>query len=155
MSDSIELDLKVERELAINLFNQTWDYLDKTERTLDEDDLMVHMAHASRWHWSRVGGPEQAATGEWLCSRVYATLGRGESAMWHARRCLAICEAAGLDNYLPASAHEAIARSWCVLGNFEEAKKERNISYALAVELEDEDDRGVVEADLGTLPIPV
>ena len=76
---------------------------------------MIHRAHASRWHWARVGQPVNLARGEWLCSRVYSTLGRGEPALWHARRCVEINEAIGADDGreswdLPA-AYEAMARA--------------------------------------------
>ena len=150
----ITLEPTLERALAIDLFNHVWDLLDRNDRTQPEDDDMVHSVHASCYHWSRVGGPEQFAIGEWQCSRVYAVLGHGQEAMHHAQRCLQICTEAGFDNYIPASAHEAIARAWCVLGDFDAARQERNIAYGLAVDLDD-DDRGVIESDLATLPIPL
>ena len=121
-------------------------------RNASEDDLMIHAAHASRWHWGRAGGPEQWAIGDWLCSRVYAVLDRGEPALYHAQRCLSICEEYGMGNFVPASAHEALARAHAVRGDMEKARIERNLSYAAAIDLDD-DDRGVIEADLATLPI--
>lgn len=148
-----ELDPTVHRKLAIALFNRVWDYLDREDRTPAVDDAMVHAAHASCYHWSEVGGLEQLAIGEWQCSRVYAVLGHGEEAMWHAQRCLALCDEYGFENFIPASAHEAIARAWCVLGDVESACRERDLAYGLAVELDD-DDRGTIESDLATLPIP-
>ena len=62
-------------------------------------DEMIHAAHASRFHWSRAEGVTtiNLARGEWQCCRVYAVLGRGEPALWHARRCLAYVEAADAD----------------------------------------------------------
>lgn len=155
MSTVPQMDPTEERALAGALFNAVWDLLDRTDRTRADDDAMVHAAHASCYHWSKVGGPEQFAIGEWQCSRVYAVLGMGETSMWHARRCLALCEEYGFENFLPASAHEAISRAWCVLGDFDEARRERDLAYGLAVDLEDEDDRGVIESDLASLPIPL
>lgn len=63
---------------------------------LSDDDRMLHLAHASRHHWGEVvgstdlgqGGPANLARGEWLCSRVYAVLGRAEPARHHAERLL-------------------------------------------------------------------
>ena len=141
-----------ERRLASELFTLTWDYLGMASRNGSEDDLMIHAAHASRWHWGRAGGPEQWAIGDWLCSRVYAVLDRGEPALYHAQRCLSICEEYGMGNFVPASAHEALARAHAVRGDMEKARIERNLSYAAAIDLDD-DDRGVIEADLATLPI--
>ncbi len=47
-----------------------------------------------------------------------------------------------------------MARAYAVGGDVESAVVERNAAYALAVDLEDDDDRGVIESDLGSLPIP-
>ena len=150
----VAVDPATERAIAVELFNHVWSLLDVEGRTALEVDAMVHAAHASRWHWGRVGGPEQWAVGEWQCSRVYAVLGRGEQALYHAQRCLALTEEFPIDDFVAASAHEALARSFAVLGDVDSAVAERNLAYALAVDLEDDDDRGVIEGDLGTLPIP-
>jgi len=143
-----------ERALAVDLFNHVWALLDLADRSEADADAMVHAAHASRWHWGRVGGPEEWAIGEWQCSRVYAVLGRGTEALHHARRCLQVCEEFGIESFVRASAHEALARAHALLGDLDSARRERDRSYALAVGLDDDDDRAVVEADLATLPIP-
>ncbi len=146
------LDPLAERALATDLFNHVWSMLDLADRTAAQDDAMMHAAHASRWHWSSVGGPEQWAVGEWQCSRVYAVLGRGDQSLYHAQRCLDLCEENGIDAFVAASAHEALARAHAVRGDMAAARVERNLSYGVAVDLDD-DDRGVIEGDLATLPI--
>jgi hypothetical protein len=148
------LDPATERQVAIDLFNHVWRLLDVDPRTSEQDDAMVHAAHASRWHWGQVGGAEQRAVGEWQCSRVYAVLGRPVEALHHARRCLELSALEGVDPFVAASAHEALARAYAVAGDTESAIAERNAAYAIAVDLEDDDDRGVIESDLGTLPLP-
>src|SRR5436853_632320 len=74
------------RKMAAELFNSTWRLIAKKRRTKDEDDRMIHMAHASRYHWSVVGGSKEAAIGEWQISHVYALLRRPEPALYHAPR---------------------------------------------------------------------
>ena len=147
------LDLAVERRLAVDLFNHTWDLIAVPRRTAAQDDAMVHAAHASRWHWGNAGGPMEWAVGEWQCSRVYAVLGLAEASLRHGERCLELCETYGIGDYLPASAHEAIARAHAVAGDRDAALRHRDLAAALAAELEDLDDRAVVEADLATLPL--
>ena len=63
----------------------------------EDDDRMLHAAHASRYHWGEAPECEPAnlARGEWQISRVYMVLGRAEPAIWHAQRCLEHCEEAG------------------------------------------------------------
>jgi hypothetical protein len=48
------------------LFNDTWALLQKESWTTEEDDRMIHMAHASRFHWDNVGDDQTArsASGE-------------------------------------------------------------------------------------------
>ncbi len=99
-----ELDAASRRALASGLFNHVWTLLENPDRTKAQDDEMVHAAHASRYHWGEVGEPENLAIGDWQCSRVYATLGRGAPAVHHARRCLEITEEHGLRGWKLASA---------------------------------------------------
>ena len=91
--------------------------METEDRTQAQDDRMLHMAHASRHHWEQVGTPANLARGEWLCSRVYAVLGRGEPSLHHARRVLELCEEHGIGDWDLAFAHEALARAHAVAGD--------------------------------------
>ncbi len=67
------------RKRAAELFNGTWELLDKADRDETDDLNMIHQAHASRYLWGLVGKEPQLATGEWQVSRVYAALGMGQA----------------------------------------------------------------------------
>lgn len=69
--------------------------MQKEDRTRDEDDATLHMAHASRHHWGQIGKHVNFARGEWQCSRVYAVLGSPEPCLHHAQRVLDICQEQG------------------------------------------------------------
>ena len=153
-SDGQGIDVLTERQAAMDLFHRTWRYLDRDERAPEHDAAMIACAEASLWHWRRVGAPTQWAIGEWQCSRVHAVLGHGDDALVHARRSLEIAEADRVDDFVPASAHEALSRAYAVLGDLDAAREERNIAYRMALELDDEE-RDVIEHDLGTIPIPL
>jgi len=142
-----------ERALAAQLFNGTWTLLEKESRTPEEDDRLLHMAHASRFHWDNVGDDQNRAIGEWQCSRVYATLGRGEPALFHAQRCLEYATREGVDDWVSASAHEALARAQAVTGDLESARDSRDRALALALAITDAEDRAIVLADIDTLPL--
>lgn len=142
------VDAMGQRQLAVDLFNHVWRLLEMLDRTVEQDDEMVHAAHASRYHWGEVGDAANRARGEWQCSRVYAVLGRAEPALHHARRCLAICQEQGLGDWDLAAAWEALARACLVSGD--RAGLEQALEHgraALAGIMEDED-RQVAEADL-------
>lgn len=153
-SDDQGIDVITERQAAMDLFHRTWRHLDREDRTPEHDAAMIACAEASLWHWWRVGAPTQWAIGEWQCSRVHAVLGHGDEALAHARRCLEIAEADRVDDFVPASAHEALSRAYAALGDFDAAREERNLAYRIALELDDED-RDVIEHDLGTIAIPL
>ena len=51
-----------------------------------ETQTMIDMAHAAKYHWGKVGTPVNQVRGDYLCSRVYAFVGRAEPALHHARR---------------------------------------------------------------------
>ena len=152
---SVELDAATQRQLGVDLYNSTWVLLEKADRTPAETDEMIHRAHASRWHWARVGTDVNLARGEWLCSRVYAILGRGEPALWHARRCVEINEALPADAReswdLPA-AFEAMARASVVAGDSASGALWKAKATTALEDIPDADDRMPIEQDLATLP---
>src|ERR1700758_5319635 len=121
-SGSRALSSDDERKLAITYFNAVWSLMEKENRTTEDDDLMLHMAHASRYHWGEVGAPENVARGEWQGSRVYAVLNRGEPCLYHAHRALEVCVANGIGDWDIAFAYEALARAHAVSGDAEAAR---------------------------------
>jgi DNA-binding transcriptional MerR regulator len=147
-----ELDAADHRRLGKELFNHVWALLETPDRTPDQTDEMIHAAHASCWHWTVGGEPAHRARGEWQCSRVYAVLGRGEPALWHARRCLALCEAFELGDWDLAAAYEAMARASVVAGDAGAARDWKAKGLAALGDIADPDDREPIESDLATLP---
>ncbi len=146
------LDRRVERRLAAELFNRTWDLLAKKRRTAEEDDEMVHTAHASRFHWGVVGKPLNRSIGEWQLSRVYADLGRHEPAAYHGRRALELAQKRGLAPFYVAYGHEALARAAAVAGDRSLRASEIGKARRLAARVRSRDDRRMLLDDLSTIP---
>lgn len=147
-----ELDDATRRALAVGLFNHTWTLLETHPRTAAQDDEMIHAAHASRYHWGEVASDVHLARGEWQCSRVYATLGRAEPALHHARRCVALAEAdeSREDWDLPA-AYEAMARASAVAGDREAVASWSARTLEALASIADDEDRRLIEADLAAI----
>jgi hypothetical protein len=114
---------KEHRKFAVDLFNLTWSLLDKKDRTNEEDDKMVHAAHASRFHWGEIGEPIHFERGEWQISRVYSVLNRPEPALYHAKRCLEICKENNIGDFDIAFAYEAMARAYAIAGKKTDCEK--------------------------------
>jgi hypothetical protein len=139
------------RVLASDLFNRVWELLELSGRTREQDDEMLHGAHASRALWAGSGTLANLARGEWQCSRVYAVLDRPEPALWHARRCLDLCERAEpgvLADFDLPFAYEALARAHAVAGDREAALRWLERAAGEAVRIAEADDRELVATDL-------
>jgi hypothetical protein len=141
-----------DRELGIELFNRTWALMETPDRDSDE---LLHCAHASAYHWMRADGATAAnrARSEWQCSRVYTVLGRSEPALYHARRCLELCESApdDIEEFDLPFAYEALARAHALAGDAAEASEWLARARAAGEKIADEDDRVLLEADLSTI----
>jgi len=136
-----------DRQLGIDLFNEVWRLIE----TREDDERMLHAAHASRFHWGEAPEctPENLARGEWQVSRVYTALGLAEPALRHARRCLDVCEANGIGDWDLAYAYEAVARAYRTAG--EQAEAAAYGKLASEVPIAEEDDREHLAEDLATL----
>ena len=117
MTEKKKITEEEHKKLGIDLFNLTWSLLDKKNKTMEEDDKMVHAAHASRFHWGEIGTPLEFERGEWQISRVYSTLKRSESALYHAKRCLELCKENSIGDFDISFAFEAMARGHAIAGN--------------------------------------
>src|SRR5581483_4843064 len=143
-----------ERMLAAQLFNETWRLLEMEQRTREDDDRMIHTAHASRYHWGQAptATPANLARGEWQVSRVYAVLGRPEPALHHARRVLDLCQENGIGDWDLAFAYEALARAHAVAGHADQARQFTGQALAAAQDIAEDGEREIVLADLETIP---
>lgn len=140
------------KRFAVDLFNLVWEFLDKKGRTKEEDDKMVHAAHASRFHWGEIGTGLEMERGEWQISRVYAVLNRPRSALFYAKRCLEICQSNHIGDFDIAFAYEAMARAQAIAG--EEADSQRYIQLAKRAgeQIKGKEDREIFFGELNTVP---
>ena len=113
---------------------------------------MIGMAHASRYHWSVVGGPEELAIGEWQISRVYAALDRPEPSLFHAQRCLEICQAGKLGDFPLAYAYEALARAFALAGKARPLEACLKLAKTAGARIADPKERAQFLRDLRTVP---
>ena len=150
----MELD---HRQLGVELYNDAWRLLEK-ERTPEEDDELLHEAHASAYHWLKAPEcePKNRARSEWLCSRAYAVLGRPEPALHHAERCLAVVEAnpENMDAFDLPFAYEALARAHLVGGAEAEGERYATVARHAGAAMTDSEDLEHLEEALSTLRSP-
>ena len=130
-----DADKEAHRKTGIKFFNDTWTYIEKKNRTKEDDELMLSYAHASRVHWILSDCPKvNVQRGYWIVSRVNAILNRPEEALRYAKLTLDLTEEPsetnGFQEFDVAYANEAMARSYAIAGD----KENFEMYHALAVE---------------------
>ena len=142
---------EIHKKLAIDLFNLVWEMLEQANRTPEEDDRMLHAAHASRFHWGEIGTPLEFERGEWQIARVYAVLNRSKAAVYHAQRCLEICEANQIGDFDLAFAYEALARAYAIAGDAAESQKYVKLAEQAATQIKEDGNREYFLGELATV----
>ena len=127
------------RQLAVDLFNHTWTLLDTENRTPEQDEEMVHAAHASRHHWGIAGTEKNKARGEWQIARVYAALKRFVASAHHAQLYMDACKMHEFDDWDMPFAYEGLARG-CALHDNDQAKKHIQEARETGRKIEKEED---------------
>ncbi len=141
-------------KFAKKINGEVWSLLEKPTRSRDEDERMVHAAHASLYHWLHAGTGVHRQRGEWLIARVYTVLGDRPAAERHTRRCLELTEAhaAELQDFDLAFAYELAARTAALGGDRARAaefiEKARHAGTAIA----DPEDRKIFFDDFFAYP---
>jgi len=142
------------RKLAIEANNSTWEFLDREPSSLSEQDIeeMTRRAYAAAYHWTRAENATvlNEIRASWLIAKVWIHQSRGDVALSISDRCLDLCSANDIKDFDLAYVYEAKARSFACLGDVDSARDAKR--FALSVEVADEEDRRLVEADLAKGP---
>jgi hypothetical protein len=139
------------KKFAIDTFNLTWDLMETKDKGQDEVDQMINAAHTSRYHWGLIGDATNIARGEWLISRMYATLNRAEPCLYHAERCLKITLENDLKDFDLAFAYEAMARACHIAEDEFETAKYMTLAEEAGADIQKEEDRTYFFSELHTI----
>ncbi len=151
-SVSQETEKDFNNKYAAGLNNLVWSLLEKEDRTEGENASMISSAHASLYHWSRIGTDINLQRGQWLISHVYAVLNMPESALYHADRCLKITVQNNLKDFDLAYAYEAMARAYAVSKNRNEALKYMGLAEQAGNSIEKQEDKDLFFSDFNAEP---
>ena len=91
-AEAYKTDGQDHKKLSADCFNRAWELLDKKERTAEENERMISLAHASPAHWRMREDctDRNLSVGYWQLSRVYAVLGQGNNAECYGGLCLRV-----------------------------------------------------------------
>lgn len=133
-------------------FNAAWGLIEKENRTERDNCAMLHLTHASMYHWSQRADctDQNLSVGYWQLSRVYALTGDGNSAIRYGEMCLVHSRMHGVAPIFLGYAYEALARAYAMADDYEKRTLYINNARELAQSLSDED-RGQLLSDLETI----
>ena len=152
MAENIDSsDLEHHKQLGAKLNSLVWELLEKPDRLPEDNERMLHAAHASCYHWLEVGAPANHARGEWLISRVYAVLNKPEPALHLARRCLELCEEHGIGDFDIAYAYEAMARAYSLAKDHAQYDRFLGLAKEAGDAIAGDEDKKLFLSDLSSL----
>jgi len=144
------LDLeKAHRWFAVEYNNRTWDLLGKEDRSEEENEEMIHHAHASLLHWQHSGGEQiNALRAYYLLTNAYAAAGEGEPAMRYGARSLALLkeEPHGITDWDNAFIYDAVGRANAAAGNTAAAHEYKEQARRAGEIIANEEDRKIFNA---------
>ena len=152
MTEKQEFDRAAAHQyFSADCFNQAWELIDKADRTPEEDQQMIRLSQASMWHWTQREDctDKNMSIGYWQASRIYALLEQPANAREYGQ--LALNTSKEQAPFYQGFAHEALARAEWVAGNREKAEEHLRQARLLVDEIEDPDDKKILDADLETI----
>ncbi len=141
-----------ERALAVTLFNQCWEYLERDELSDDDAAALLGAAFTSRHHWLAVGGERQAITADWMVSRAAARVGFGDLAVFFALRAQVATTRGEFPDWMVASCAEGVARAYASRGERELCAEWTARAEALVAVIVEDGERELIASQLATVP---
>jgi tetratricopeptide (TPR) repeat protein len=146
-------EAELHKKFAIETFNETWNYIDKKDRTPQDDAAMMNLIHASRYHWGKVGTALEFARGDQMIAKVYATLKQPGLALRFAESCLDLCQRNGIADFDIAFAFASMSEAHSLAGNKAEALKYYRLAEQAAEQIAKQEDRDYFLSVLHELPV--
>jgi tetratricopeptide (TPR) repeat protein len=141
-----------QRWFAVEFNNEAWNIIESPEKSPDQMERLVHLAHAACLHWSAVGDSLHRQRALDLLAHAYAAAGRGEQAVDYAEQARRLSEQHG-DKQTPFDRAEACATMAVALaaaGRRTDAEPWRSKATEASKDL-DADDRSVINRILSTI----
>ena len=142
---------EVHRQMATQLFNDTWTLLDELNRTPAQDRQMLGAALGSYYHWTVVGNAKNHAVADWQVARVLVAIGQPELAQQFADQALRRAVDDNLGPFLVACGHEVLARVASFKGDDEARDNHVARAQDLLSVIADEEEREILQADLDAM----
>jgi len=145
---------KWDRWFAIESNNIAWTLAEDPGRTPAQREEMLNAAHASAFHWSRIGSELNKARADMLLGLVHALLGNGPLAMTHARRSFEYISAHESPDWEFALAHAVLANAAHAAGETALYVTQYALARSSGDAIADSGDKEIFERIFVQLPAP-
>ncbi len=136
---------------ATSCFNKVWEYIEKKNRSMEDDLAMLHNTITSLWHWTQREDctPTNLSIGYWQVAYVFSLLGEPDLA----RRYAALCRdvSAKLDPFYLGEAYQALASAEKTAGNRIKMEVYLKKAQRIVEKLTDEEEKEALTRDLNAL----
>ena len=133
--------------------NRAWE-LAVQRRTASEDREMLDAAHASAWHWGRIGTELNRMRATMLLAEVHALLGMGPSALALAEEMRGYFVAHECADWELAFTHAIHAHAAHAAGRLAEYREAHGKAAAALHAIAGEEDRKIVAQTFDQIPRP-
>lgn len=141
---------------AINFNNNIWKLLDKKDRTDEDNNEMINLAHASLLHWKNRSDCQSCnlQRGEYMIALAYIHSGRQEPALYHAIRCLNITSEKidEMKDFDIAYASLIMSGALSLFNNIDGANAYLQDAKKFGENIRDEEDKKIFMGDLSSVP---
>jgi hypothetical protein len=156
MSDSLSPEeiARSHRWHAIECNNLAWALADQPSRSNQETEEMLHAAHASAFHWSKVGEEINQVRAKMLLGHVHARLGDGVFALCYARESSDYLLAHNPPDWEKAFAHAILAHAAFAAGDKTLHQQQYLKAEDLGQKIADKEDKEIFLMTFKGIPKP-
>lgn len=141
------------RRFAAAANNRAWDLSVQT-RSAAEDQEMFDAAHASAWHWAKVGTELNRMRATMLLAEVHALLGLGQSALAYADEMRTYFLGIQAPDWELAFVHVVYAHAASAAGETEKHRAAYGLAVAALEAVSSEQERRSVASTFSHVPKP-
>jgi hypothetical protein len=137
-------------KLSVECFNKCWEYIEKEDRNIEDNEEMILLASTSLWSWKNRSDctPQNLSTGYWQMARVHCLAGNLKIAEEYGKRNVEISLKSELPPFYIGYAYENLVQFCVMSNNFQEAKKYHELASEQLNIIKIESNKKLLEADL-------
>jgi hypothetical protein len=143
-----------QKRLASQANNRAWTLAEMLQRSPEEDEEMLHAAHAAMYFWKIVGGPSNHAHAAQLLAHVYALLEQPGPAAQYLSKSLPHFRQRDTAPWELAFAHAVAAHVAAAKGDAAGHAEHYLQAKAAAERMTDAETREMFAATLRVIPVP-